>query len=61
MINLYIKIIIDNVKIKNNIKIKLAYANDNRVIIYNDIYNYINAKNKSKIGIYPEYIYTFLI
>ena len=51
------KILKNNVKINSNINIKLAYANDNRVIKYNDIYNYIKAKNKSKNGIYPEYIY----
>ena len=47
----------NNSKINNNINIKIAYANVNRVIKYNDICNYIKAKSKSKNGIYPEYIY----
>lgn len=55
-----IKIIDNNLKIKNNLKFCLNYSNDNRIFKYNDILSYFNKKQKNEETRYPDYIYIIL-
>ena len=50
-------IINKNLKLNKDINFKYTFANDKKVIKYEDIYNYLEYKNINGEGIFPNSIY----
>ena len=49
-------IIKKNMILNNNIKLELTYANGKKKIKYEDIMKFLESKEKTGEGIYPDYI-----